>query len=144
MCSATLWNWRLKANHKNAPINQNAKHFLYQAMPNLSIKSPAKFRIGIGNSSDMIPQKKTKRPDDSWPPGCRRLSRQKMQITASFPSQTDKRLSEAHRDVTFNRYSTHWRVTFTYRDATFNRRNADIGKVSLMCFGFEFGLFCRL
>ena len=27
-------------------------------MPNLWIKSPAKFRIGNGNSSDMIPQKK--------------------------------------------------------------------------------------
>ena len=27
-------------------------------MLNLWIKSPAKFRIGIGNSSDMIPEKK--------------------------------------------------------------------------------------
>ena len=36
-----------------------------------------------------------------------------MQITASFQSQTDKQLSDPHRDVTFNRYSTHGQVTFT-------------------------------
>ena len=35
-----------------------------------------------------------------------------MQITASFPSQTDKRLSDPYRDVTFNRYSTHGKVAF--------------------------------
>ena len=34
------------------------KTLLYQAMPNLWTKSTAKFRIGIGNSSDMIPEKK--------------------------------------------------------------------------------------
>ena len=36
-----------------------------------------------------------------------------MQIIASFQSQTDKRLSDPHRDVTFNRYSTYGQVTFT-------------------------------
>ena len=46
-----------KASHQNTQINPNSKRFLYETMPNLWIKSPAKFRFGIGNSSDMIPQK---------------------------------------------------------------------------------------